>query len=63
MLSRDNKVVNVIPAGQTGKDIIIQSVIGSEMAYTENGRIGSMKLSDTSVVYYQGQKPSRKLNR
>ena len=25
------------------------------MAYTENGRIGSMKLSDTSVVYYQGQ--------
>lgn len=56
VLSRDNKVVNVIPAGQTGKDIIIQSVIGSEMAYTENGRIGSMKLSDTSVVYYQGAK-------
>ncbi len=56
VLDKNNKVVNALPVGQAGKNITIQSVIGNEMAYTENGVAGSVKLDDSSVIYYQGAK-------
>lgn len=56
VLNSDSKVINVIPIGLEGRNIVIQSVIGSELAYTENGQNASIKLGDNSVVYYQGIK-------
>ncbi|OQB15971.1 MAG: Cell surface protein precursor [Firmicutes bacterium ADurb.Bin193] len=56
VLNRDQKAVNVIPISQKGKEIIVQSVVGNEMAYTENGVASSMKIGDNSIVYYQGAK-------
>ncbi|MDR0405790.1 MAG: S-layer homology domain-containing protein, partial [Clostridiales bacterium] len=56
VLNRDGKVVNVMPIAQTGGEVVIQGVIGTEIVYAANGVNGSMKLDDTSIVYHQGAK-------
>ena len=56
VLNEDKKVVNAIGLTQTGKDIVIDSIAGTELAYTENGNKSSINLENTSVVYYQGNK-------
>jgi len=56
VLNNDNKVLGVIPAGPTGQHIIVQSVVGSELAYTQDGKAASIKLGDNSVVYHLGTK-------
>lgn len=56
VLNEDSKIVNVLPMEQVGKDIVIQTVVGVELAYTEGEKAGSMKFDNTSVIYYQGMK-------
>ncbi|NLB81589.1 MAG: S-layer homology domain-containing protein [Clostridiaceae bacterium] len=56
ILNKDNKVVNVLPLGSEGKNVIIQSVVDTELAYTVDGRMESIRLGDNSIVYYQGVK-------
>lgn len=56
VLDKNSKIVNVMPISQNSRDIIIQSVVGVEMAYTENSQNSSMRFDNTSVVYYQGER-------
>jgi len=56
VLNEDKKVVNAIGVPQAGKDIIIDSIAGTELAYTENGNKSSINLENSFVVYYQGNK-------
>ncbi len=56
VLNKEGRAVNVIPVVQSGKNITIQSIVGNETAYSENGITSSMKLDDSAVVYYQGVK-------
>lgn len=56
VLNNESRVVGGVPVNQTGKDIIIQSVVGTEIAYKEGDAYSSLKLDNTSAVYYQGEK-------
>lgn len=56
VLNEDKKIVNAIGITQDGKDIVIDSIAGTELAYTENGNKSSINLENSSVVYYQGNK-------
>ena len=58
VLDKDGKVANVLPIEQNGKDIVIQNVVGVELAYSESGSgaNSSIKMDNTSVVYHQNAK-------